>query len=138
MLRKMLGICSLFALFMVLTVIAAHAQTTTATKTHTPPDFETGQKTRQSNDAAVGQAQGVSEIQDRQNEKSRLGLMNSGDVAREIKVSKSASELLNNQFTLVEVITPDAGAKIQKSKLKEPLRKEKKTFSEIATIPKQD
>ncbi|HEY8563443.1 MAG TPA: hypothetical protein VIL74_23895 [Pyrinomonadaceae bacterium] len=136
--RKMLRICSMLGLVTVLSVAAARAQTATGRQAQTLFNTENVQKIHRTGDAAPEKPQDASEIQNRQNEKSRIVSTHSGDVAREMSLSKSAFESLNDRYALAAIATPDAGAKLRKSKLKERPAKEKKTLSETVEIHKQN
>ncbi len=136
MLRKMLQICTMFGLVMVLSVIAAQAQTVVSAKAHIPFDFKIGQKTYQSGDYNLGWTQSVIKIQNRQNGKPRLVLMNPGEVSQEMNVSKLVFERFNDQCFLAEIITPNGNTKFRKSKLEERLAKEVKPFRETVAMQK--
>jgi hypothetical protein len=135
MLRKMLQICSMFGLVTVLSVIAVYAQTDVRGKAHIPFDFKIGKKNYQSGEYTLGwTTQGVLMIQNRQNGKARVALMNPGNVSREPNVSKLVFERFNDQYFLAEIITPNGSTKFRKSKLEERLAKERRPLRETVAV----
>ncbi len=136
MLRKMLQICTMFGLVMILSIIAAQAQTVVSTKSHIPFDFKIGQKTYRSGDYNLGWTQSVIKIQNRENRMARLVLMNTGEVSQEMNVFKLVFERFNDQYFLAEIITPNGSTKFRKSKLEERLAKEGKPFRETIAMQK--
>jgi hypothetical protein len=128
----------MFGLVMVLSVVAAQAQTSVRAKAHIPFDFKIGQKTYQSGEYTLGWSEGVLKIQNRRNGKARLILMNPGKTSRDANVSKLVFDRLNDQYFLSEIITPGGGAKFRKSKREERLAKEAKPLTETVALQKQD